>query len=406
MSRNIWIFNQYATTPDMPGSTRHYDLSKRLVEKGCKVIIFASSYNHQKLMDLKLSKFEKYKIELKDNVTFIWIRSFPYKKNNWKRVVNMLSYSLRAFILSNNLLKKGEINPPDVVLGSSVHLFSVFVAYIKSKKLKAKFIMEVRDLWPATLIEFKKILKYHPIVIFFTSLETFLVNRSDILITVLPTAHLYYSKFNINKKNIVWIPNGVNTDLFNFESKAKKKFTIMYTGIFGLEGKLETLIQTAKIIEQKYNRIEFILIGNGERKKFLVDLAKKFNLKNIDFRSPVCKEKIPAVLAEADVLWLGTRKVKNLYKFGFSFNKLFDYLASGKPIIFSVDSEYNPVKEAGAGLTVPPENPLLLADAIIKLFKMPEIERRQLGENGRKYAKKYHDWGILSGKLFDLINNL
>lgn len=406
MNSNIWIFNQYAITPDVPGGTRHYELSKRLVEKGCIVTIFASGFHYQKFTDLKLSKHEKYKIEVKDNVTFIWIKSFPYKKNNWKRIVNMLTYSWRAFKLSKMLLNREITKLPDVVIGSSVHLFSVLVAYFISKKMKAKFIMEVRDLWPATLIEFKRILKYHPIIFFFSLLEKFLVNRADTLITVLPSAHLYYSKFNIERKNIVWIPNGVRTDLFKPETKEKGKFTVMYTGIFGLEGNLETLIRAAKILEQKQNCIEFILLGNGERKKFLLKLVKKIKLKNVEFRSPVCKEKMPDVLEEADILWLGTRKAKNLYKFGFSFNKLFDYLASGRPIIFSVDSEYNPVKEAAAGLTVPPEDAPALSKAIIKLFAMSEIERIQLGENGRKYARKYYDWNVLSQKFFNLINNL
>lgn len=406
MNSNIWIFNQYAITPDMPGGTRHYELSKRLVEKGCTVTIFASSFHYHRFTDVKLLKYEKYKIEVKDNVTFIWIKSFPYKKNNWKRIVNMLTYSMRAYKLSQILLKRGKINLPDVVVGSSVHLFSVLVAYFISKKLKVKFIMEVRDLWPATLIEFKKILKYHPFITFLGLLEKFLVNRADILITVLPNAHLYYSKFNIEEKNIVWIPNGVHTDMFTAKTSARENFTIMYTGIFGLEGNLETLIQAAKILEQKQNSIEFVLLGNGEMKKFLLELVEKYKLKNVEFRSSVGKEKIPAVLAEADVLWLGTRKVKNLYKYGFSFNKLFDYLASGRPIIFSIDSEYNPVKEAGAGLTVPPENAPALSKAIIKLFEMPEIERKLLGENGRKYAKKYYDWDVLSQKFIDLINNL
>jgi len=406
MNSNIWIFNQYAITPDMPGGTRHYELSKRLVEKGCNVTIFASSFHYQKFADSKLSENEKYKIEVKDNVAFIWIKSFPYKKNNWKRIVNMLTYSLRAYKLSQILLKREKINLPDVVVGSSVHLFSVLVAYFISKKLKVKFIMEVRDLWPATLIEFKKILKYHPLITFLSLLEKFLVNRADILITVLPNVHLYYSKFNIEEKNIIWIPNGVHTDVFKAETKKKEEFTIMYAGIFGLEGNLETLIQAAKILKQQQNGIKFILLGSGERKKLLLELVEKYELQNVEFRNPVGKEKMPAMLAGADVFWLGTRKVKNLYKYGFSFNKLFEYLAAGRPIIFSIDSEYNPVKEADAGLTIPPEDARALSDAITTLFLMPKNELRQLGENGRKYARKYYDWDILSQKLYDLIQNL
>jgi glycosyltransferase involved in cell wall biosynthesis len=122
------------------------------------------------------------------------------------------------------------------------------------------------------------------------------------------------------------------------------------------------------------------------------------------FCEPVGKEKIPALLAAADVVWLGTRKLKNLYKYGFSFNKLFEYLAAGKPIIFSVNSDYNPVKEAGAGLTVPPGDPEALSRDIIKLYKMPAKERVKMGEKGTSYAKKFHDMEKLADQFEHLLS--
>ena len=112
------------------------------------------------------------------------------------------------------------------------------------------------------------------------------------------------------------------------------------------------------------------------------------------------------MLAAADALWIGSRNVKNLYKYGFSFNKLFEYLASGKPILFSIDCTYNPVKEAGAGLTVPPGDPEALFQAIIRLYNMPVKERMKMGEKGIAYAQEFHDMEKLADQFDRLLSHL
>ena len=81
-------------------------------------------------------------------------------------------------------------------------------------------------------------------------------------------------------------------------------------------------------------------------------------------------------------------------------NKLFDYLYSGKPILYAIDSgAYKPVEDAGAGLQIEPENPQALADAVLKLYQLPEAERKQMGENGRKAALEQYEYGMLAKKL-------
>ena len=89
---NIWIFNHYAHPPDVPGGTRHYDFGKELVRRGHKVTIFATSYHHHLRREIRLKSGEKWKIEDINGVKFVWIRTFPYKDNDWRRVVNMVSY--------------------------------------------------------------------------------------------------------------------------------------------------------------------------------------------------------------------------------------------------------------------------------------------------------------------------
>jgi glycosyltransferase involved in cell wall biosynthesis len=304
------------------------------------------------------------------------------------------------------------VEKPGIIIGSSVHLFAVWTAYRVSRKLKANFVMETRDLWPMTLVEFRKELKYHPIVVFFRILDRFLAKRALRIISVLPGAYDYYKKYGIAKEKVVWIPNGVDTNLYCSESPTPpetvqpKLFKVMYTGTVGMEACLQTLLSAAKSIQEKQLPIVFEIIGSGEKQKELAQFKNRLGLQNVVFREPVKKEMIPSVLAAADALWIGSRKVENLYKYGFSFNKLFEYLAAGKPILFSIDAAYNPVKEAGAGLTVPPEDPEALANAIIQLYDMPMAERIKMGQKGTAYAKEFHDFEKLADQFDGLLSPL
>jgi len=127
------------------------------------------------------------------------------------------------------------------------------------------------------------------------------------------------------------------------------------------------------------------------------------NLNNVIFFDRIKKRDVPGVLFLADIFWIGTKNVNNLYKYGFSFNKLFEYLASKRPIVFSVDAEYNPVKESGAGIVIEPENPQSLADAILKLFYMSKTEREEMGIKGLKYVKDKHEWNILAKEFMEFV---
>jgi len=84
---NIWIFNHYAITPNMPGEMRHYDLAQELVKRGYQVTIFASSFHHGLRQEMKLARNEKWKVENVDGVKFIWIKTFPRVGASWENII-------------------------------------------------------------------------------------------------------------------------------------------------------------------------------------------------------------------------------------------------------------------------------------------------------------------------------
>lgn len=105
------------------------------------------------------------------------------------------------------------------------------------------------------------------------------------------------------------------------------------------------------------------------------------------------------MLGRFDACYIGLTK-DPLFRFGVSPNKLFDYLYSGKPILYAIDSgSYKPVEDIGAGLQIEPQNPKALADAILQLYHMPQEQRQQLGDNGKRAAIEQYEYGMLARQL-------
>lgn len=400
--KNIWILNHYAVTPDMPGGTRHYNFAKELTKRGYQVFIFASSAPHKLRREVKLLKNEKWKIENVKGINFVWLKTFPYNKNNWRRIVNIISYTWRVIWLGKKLTKSNKkIENPDIIIGSSFHLLAVLAAYQLSKHYQTKFIIEIRDLWPQTLIDIGKLKKNNPIIKTLQLLEKFLYKRAEKIVTLLPLAKNYISNLGINENKITWISNGV--DLENFqnikEKESSKYFAVFYVGAYGLANALGTILDAAKIIqEKKYNKIRFIFVGGGPEKENLINYKNKLKLKNIELRGPVAKEDVPHTLSGASILIISQQDT-NIYQYGFSYNKLFDYLASAKPIILAGNPINDIISEAKCGISIPPENPKKMAREIIRLYQTSPEKKKKMGQNGYEYVKKHYSISVLVDKL-------
>jgi len=400
---NIWIFNHYAHPPDLPGGTRHYDLGRELVKRGHQVTIFATSSHHYLHQETRLKPAEQWKVEEVDGLKFVWLRTPPYQRNDWRRVRNMVTFMVRAGWLGCRLpYLVPEIGKPDVVIGSSPHLLTPLAAYWVARHYQVPFVMEVRDLWPQTIIDMGELSAHHPITKALQALERFLYRRAKKIIILLVRADQYITAFGIPREKIVWIPNGV--DLSRFEDLgpyvvSENGLKVIYLGAHGKANALYTVIQAAKILQdQGYCEIRFILVGDGPEKPRLMALVEELGLRNVEFRDPVPKTEIPKVLSEADafIVQLGGAEV---YRWGISSNKLFDYMAAGRPVFSSTEAPLNPINEARCGFTIPPRNSKALAEAIIQLYQMSPEERMEMGKRGREYVEKYHDIRKLAAQL-------
>ena len=390
---NIWFLNHYAKPPSIPGGTRHYDFSVELNKRGHDCLIIASSFHSQNRKetvsynDKEICKFEKI-----NDVPFYWVKTTPYKKNNIKRFLNMLSYYFRAKKIADEIKAK-----PDFVVGSSVHLFAVLAAYKIAKKKKATFIMEVRDLWPKTLIDFG-MSKIHPMIILFGMLERFLYKKAKKIITLLPGMKKYLDELGINNKKVVWISNGVNILREPEYYEANNLLSVMHCGSLTKGKQLEKLFDAAKMLEKENVKVQ--ILGDGPEKEKLLRYVKDNRINNIDFLGSVPKEKVIDYLLKADILFTSAMSVDN-NRFGISPNKIFDYLSAGKPVIFARESINNPVEEAQAGVTIPPGDPYEIVGAIRYLKSLPKKELIKMGKRGYNYVM--NNYSIK--KLVDIFEN-
>jgi glycosyltransferase involved in cell wall biosynthesis len=148
------------------------------------------------------------------------------------------------------------------------------------------------------------------------------------------------------------------------------------------------------------------MIGDGPSKAALMLLAEQLNLKSVIFEPSVAKHKIPFLAAQADAFVIAVRDIPNLYRYGISMNKLFDYLAAQRPIILASAAANNPVEEAGCGITVIPDDSDELSKAIVKMADLPVAERMRMALAGREYVEKNHSFEILTSKLAGVLSDV
>ena len=396
--KHVWILNHYAQTPTGSGATRHYYFAKNLEAYGWTASIIAASVEmHTK--EQRLSKMQLKRLEVINGVPFLWLKTPSYTRNNWRRMLNMLAFGVHAIIpFATKYLVR-----PDAIIGSSVHPFAALAGAIIAWRRHVPFLFEVRDLWPQTLIDMGYLRPESFVTNIFQHLELWLYKRASTIIAVLPQAYEYIVPLGIAREKIIWIPNGVDMQAFPQPRPPTPNpavFTLMYFGAHGRANGIENTLEAMACLNKLALPlpIKLRLIGDGPDKSQLIEKAKTLGLTNVSFEPPVPKSKIPTLAQEADAFVFNILNLP-LYRFGISLNKLFDYMASGRPIIYAGSASNDPVAEAQAGLTVPPENPQAMAEAIVQLMAMSPELREEMGGRGRRYVEEKHSFAYLSQKL-------
>ncbi len=382
---NIW----YLSAHDQPRgqSARTYEFSSELVKLGHTVTMFTNGFCHWTHKEY-LEPQESWRIEDFDGIRVVWLKTTPYYGNGFSRGANMISNARRCLQVSKVLEDR-----PDVVIGPSVPLGTGWAALRIAKRKGAAFIFEIRDVWPMALVDDGGLSKLNPVFFVFRFLEKMLYQNADRISATMPFVFNHVAQSGADPDKVSWIPNGVNLDRFRgyneYDGGKQDQLTVMYVGGFGAAHDVITIVKAAKILKQNgISKIRFIIIGSGPKKVECLNYAAENRLDTVEFRDPIPKAEIPKAQQESDVL-IAAVLDSPIYRFGLNLNKMFDYFASARPVIFSGKAPNDPVIDAGAGLSILPENPQAMADSILEFLKMSPDQRKAMGMRGYKYIEDY-----------------
>jgi glycosyltransferase involved in cell wall biosynthesis len=410
----IWIVNHYSVPPNEPGGTRHFSLAKGMNKYGISSTLIASSFSHQAAVE-KLRGFSFSAMQQFEGVKFLRLWTGGRLFNQRLRIVGMLFFALRVSLLA--LFRSRSLPRPDLVIGTSVHPFAAFAGWVVAKRFGIPYVAEFRDLWPETLIEIGSLKRSSIAAKLLYRLEKFLCDRASLVISPLPLMQEYLNDRGYGCQ-FSWIPNGIDLEAFDSQRANSRNspfedsrieadgFRFCYSGSIGNANGLQFLIDGfSRFLSLTSKHAVFHVFGDGPSRAASEQFCQSHQLPVV-FHGSIPKSEVAAILCSADALLIAVLDKPSLYKYGISMNKLFDYLASGRPIVCSCSAPNNPVNDSQAGISCPAGDLEALAQAMYRITQYSREELNEMGQKGRDYISRYHDFAHISRDLANLLHQI
>ena len=395
---HILLIHQAFAALDEPGGTRHHELARHLCREGHKVTIIASPISY-----LTGDSEGQHIRKLTDDMGVTIIRSYTFPvlhRSFFWRVFSFLSFMISSFF--NGLM----VRKVDLVWGTSPPIFQGPTAWLLARLKGCPFLLEIRDLWPAFAIAVG-VLQNKTLIRLSEWLERFLYQHADKVIVNSPGFIKHVT--NRGAEDVTLIPNGADPTMFDPQARGmafreehglQDHFVVLYAGAHGLSNDLDVVLGAAELLQNDPS-IMIVLLGSGKEKPHLLANAAERGLDNLLFLPPVSKLAMPEALAGADAC-LAILKPIEMYKTTYP-NKVFDYMAAGRPVILAIDGVIKEVvEEADAGIPVPPGDPTAMASAIRMLANDPK-KCQKLGNNGRNKVVTCFSRNDLAKKFIALL---
>ncbi|MBN2030809.1 glycosyltransferase family 4 protein [bacterium] len=385
---HILYISQYFPPEIGATQTRAFEMASHLVRMGHRVTVLTEFPNHPKGVIPPAYRFKLFMRETHSGIDVIrtWVYVRP-NKNFWNRIYFYLSFMILSMIIGILMCKK-----IGVVYATSPPLFVALSGFMIGLVKGIPFVMEVRDLWPESAVILGEL--QNPMFIRISEkIEKFLYRRAVRIVGVTEGIVKGLKERSVSKDKIELIYNGANVDLYrpgernisllNRLGISPSSFTIMYTGLHGLMHGLEFVIHAANDLRNESD-IKFIFIGEGVRKAYLIDLARRYRLKNTLFLESLQEVDLPQYIRSFDIGLVTTKKLP--FCRGTLPVKMFTYMACEKPVLLCVDGEARHIVEnSKAGIYAEPENKGQLIQAIHHLKKSKRL-CREMGKAGRKFV--------------------
>ena len=327
--------------------------------------------------------------------------------NKLRLVMNYLSFIVSGIIFAPWMLRNKKY---DVIFvyGTSPIFQAIpasFIGWIK----RLPVVLWVQDLWPQSA-EATGYVKSAWLLVLLEKAVRFTYVHTDLLLVQSEAFIKPVSKLS-NNTPVTYYPNSADEAFYapsdinapEIES-LKSGFSVLFAGNIGKAQAVETILAAAEKLHA-YPEIKIVMLGSGSKEEWIrkqIDYKKITNV-YLEGRFPV--ETMPTLMRQASIL-LVSLTGHPIFSLTVP-NKIQAYLAVGRPIIASLNGEgARIVNEARAGLSVPAEDAEGLALAILKMYRMTDGERLQLGENGRAFFKKNFDEKTLTADLIKHFESL
>lgn len=387
---NILYLTQYFPPDQGAAQIRAWEMAKNLTRLGHRVTILTEFPNHPRGVIPRKYRFSLFAREICGGVEVVrsYVKASP-KKGFLGRMIFYLSFTATSIFAALKLKRKY-----DLVYATSSPLFVGLSGYVIAKAKGAKFVLEIRDIWPDAAVLLGQ-LKNKLFISMAASMEKFCYDKCSKVIVVTEGYRQNLLEKGVSSIKIEVVYNGSNIHLFkparDGDTLKKRygfgdRFVVLYAGNLGLIHGMNYLVEAARLLGN-LDSIRFLFIGEGPLKKEVMSLRERYQLRNLEVLNGVPAEKIVDYFNLADVCLVSTKK--SALTATILPVKMFDAWACAKPIILSVDGEAKDhLRRANAGLWAEPEDPAAIANAIKRLLDNPRL-CGELGVNGRKYVEKY-----------------
>ncbi len=403
--KTIWLICKYASPLKYFFGTRHFYLAEEWVKKGHKVIIFTSNSSH---LSNNLPQFQgKYLQEDIVGVQTIWLNTYKSKSSSGlSRIISWLHFEWQVITMS-----KKNIPDPDAIIVSSLSLLSVISGLFFKNRYKSKFILEIRDIWPLSIIELGVYSPNNLFVKILARIEKLGYRKADAIVGTMPNLSEHVNNIIKTGKEVACIPQGISPEYskkLELLSKSyientflKERFIICYIGTINRNNPIEVLLKAAaELIDDK--KFYFLVLGSGD---FKSGYEQKYGyLENLQFLDPIRKTQVNHFLQHVDLCFDSIES--SIGRFGMSRNKWIDYMYASKPIICSTSGFNSMINEAQCGSFLPSNDVKSLVNEIKKYALMDQKEITATGKRGHDYLIEYRTFDKLADQYIDLINSL
>lgn len=412
---NIWILNHYANSTFFDEGGRHFYIAKQLRNNGHKPVVFCANAMHGTgkcyfSNDQLWSLHQQNQID----VPYVFVKTRPYIGNGKKRILCMLDF---YFNLKRTIKKYIQEKPrPDVIIASSVHPLTLFAGIKIAKSLKIKCICEIRDLWPESFVAYDILNERSLMLKLLRCFEKQIYKKADAIVFTMEGGYNYIKERgwqkDIPSSKIYYINNGIDLDKYNYDVinnvfcdldlDNSSYFNVVYTGSIRKVNNVGKILDVAKCVTNK--QIRFLIWGDGDELNELKARITNENIDNVIFKGRVEKKFVPSITSKADLNFAHNGQ-SDIFRFGISFNKMFDYLAAGKPILCDFSSKYNPAIQYGAGIAVESGNVNEIAECIDNLSCADKGYLMELSMAAKRTSLRY-DFKVLTSEFERIICEL